>query len=137
VHPSEAQAPRILDGGAIAASAVHCLLLELETWPKPGLVSAMDAGAHGDMSLATFYRSIVALRSYFPTIAALGAAGAPWQSLAAHGQAAEAVMLGATGGVNTHRGAIFPNGMDLTPRPMAQDPYLGRLDGRHRQAPRR
>ena len=36
-----------------------------------------------------------------------------------------------------HRGAIFPNGMDLTPRPMAQDPYLGRLDGRHRQAPRR
>ena len=63
------------------------------------------------MSLATFYRAIVALRSYFPTIAALGAARAPWRSLKAHGEAAEAVMLHATGNVNTHRGAIFHLGL--------------------------
>jgi triphosphoribosyl-dephospho-CoA synthase len=53
VHPSEAQAPRILDVGAIAASAVHCLLLELETWPKPGLVSHVDPGSHDDMDADT------------------------------------------------------------------------------------
>ena len=95
----------------IGRAAVRALHHEAVLYPKPGLVSAMDTGAHADMSLATFYRSIVALRSYFPTIAALGGAGAPWQSLAAHGQAAEAVMLRATGGVNTHRGAIFHLGL--------------------------
>ncbi len=38
-HLLEPQAPFIPDVGTIAASAVDCLLLELETWPKPGLVS--------------------------------------------------------------------------------------------------
>ena len=78
---------------------------------KPGLVSAGDSGAHADMTVATFYRSISSLRPYFPTIAALGGANAPWRSLRSHAQAAEAVMLRATGGVNTHRGAIFHLGL--------------------------
>lgn len=95
----------------IGRLAVRALYHEAVLYPKPGLVSAQDSGAHRDMSLATFYRAIVALRSYFPTIAALGAARAPWRSLKAHGEAAEAVMLSATGGVNTHRGAIFHLGL--------------------------
>jgi triphosphoribosyl-dephospho-CoA synthase len=91
--------------------AVRALYHEAVLFPKPGLVSAHDNGAHGDMSLATFYRSIVSLRGYFPAMAALGAARAPWPSLVAHGRAAEASMLRATGGVNTHRGAIFHLGL--------------------------
>jgi triphosphoribosyl-dephospho-CoA synthase len=91
--------------------AVRALFDEAVLGCKPGLVSASDSGAHADMTLATFYRSISALRPYFPTIAALGAANAPWRSLQSHAQAAEAVMLRATGGVNTHRGAIFHLGL--------------------------
>src|SRR6188474_3922852 len=34
---------------SIAMSAVECLLLELQTWPKPGLVSHIDCGSHADM----------------------------------------------------------------------------------------
>jgi triphosphoribosyl-dephospho-CoA synthase len=95
----------------IGRAAVRALYHAAVLFPKPGLVSARDSGAHGDMTLATFYRSIVALRRYFPAMAAHGAARVPWRSLAAHGQAAEAVMLRATGGVNTHRGAIFHLGL--------------------------
>jgi len=91
--------------------AVRALFAEAVLDGKPGLVSPSDSGAHGDMSLATFYRSITALRPYFPAMAALGAASAPWRSLQAHAQAAESVMLRATGGVNTHRGAIFHLGL--------------------------
>jgi triphosphoribosyl-dephospho-CoA synthase len=91
--------------------AVRALFAEAVLEGKPGLVSPRDSGAHADMTLATFYRSIAALRPYFPTMAALGAASAPWRSLQAHGRAAEEVMLSATGGVNTHRGAIFHLGL--------------------------
>lgn len=110
-------APRVARASDAAAPAhigrlaVRALYHEAVLYPKPGLVSAYDDGAHRDMSLATFYRSIVALRGYFPAMAALGAARAPWRSLAAHGQAAESVMLRATGDVNTHRGAIFHLGL--------------------------
>lgn len=95
----------------IGRLAVRALYHEAVLYPKPGLVSARDDGAHRDMSIATFYRAIASLRSYFPTIAALGAAGAPWRSLTTHGEAAESVMLQATGGINTHRGAIFHLGL--------------------------
>lgn len=95
----------------IGRAAVRALYREAVLSPKPGLVSAADNGAHDDMSLATFYRSIVALRSYFPAMAALGRSAAPWLVLVTRGRVAEAAMLRATGGVNTHRGAIFHLGL--------------------------
>lgn len=113
-----AHAPRTLPGAPCAwvpedvgRLAVRALFEEAVLDGKPGLVGRSGSGAHDDMTLATFYRSIAALRPYFPVMAALGAAGAPWRSLQAHGQAAEASMLRATGGVNTHRGAIFHLGL--------------------------
>ena len=95
----------------IGRLAVRALYHEVALHPKPGLVSPVDRGAHFDMTIATFYRSLFALRRYFPDIAALGATRPPLRLLQARGLEAEAAMLLATQGVNTHRGAIFNLGL--------------------------
>ncbi len=94
--------------GRAATLALHD---ELALSPKPGLVTLTDRGSHTDMDAHTFMRSLFALRSYFVRIAELGAAGAPFGELEQCGIAAEARMLAATGGINTHRGAIFTLGL--------------------------
>ncbi|WP_119157244.1 triphosphoribosyl-dephospho-CoA synthase MdcB [Caldimonas tepidiphila] len=95
----------------LGAAAVRALYVELTLEPKPGLVSLRDTGSHADMDAATFVRSLFALRHYFPRIAQAGARGAPFAALRALGVEAEARMLSATGGVNTHRGAVFLLGL--------------------------
>ena len=95
----------------IGRAAIAALYDELALAPKPGLVSFVDTGSHTDMDATTFMRSLFALRRYFPRIAMLGVAGAPFEALEAAGVAAEARMLQATGGVNTHRGAVFTLGL--------------------------
>ncbi|MEZ5637223.1 MAG: triphosphoribosyl-dephospho-CoA synthase [Burkholderiaceae bacterium] len=96
---------------AIGRAAAGALVDELALAPKPGLVSFVDSGSHADMDAQTFMRSIHALRPYFADIAALGHARAGFDRLQACGQAAETRMLAATGGVNTHRGAVFMLGL--------------------------
>ncbi|MGO9430677.1 triphosphoribosyl-dephospho-CoA synthase MdcB [Rhodoblastus sp.] len=96
---------------SIGALAMSCLCLEVETWPKPGLVSHIDNGSHHDMNAAMLYRSASALEPFFTALAAAGTAGAGMDRLRAIGVAAEAAMLEATGGVNSHRGAIFGLGL--------------------------
>jgi triphosphoribosyl-dephospho-CoA synthase len=96
---------------AIGALAATCLHLEVETFPKPGLVSHVDNGSHADMDASMLHRSAGALRPFFAALAQAGAHGAGMERLRAIGVAAEAAMLGATGGVNTHRGAIFGLGL--------------------------
>lgn len=95
----------------IGRAAVLALYDELALAPKPGLVSFIDSGSHDDMDARTFLRSLFSLRQYFPVVAGLGAAGAPFAALELEGIAAEARMLVATGGINTHRGAIFCMGL--------------------------
>jgi hypothetical protein len=92
---------------AIGRVAIGALRRELALYPKPGLVSPVDNGAHDDMTVTTFVRSLLALRFYFATIAEAGARDAPFADLQRLGLDAEKRMLAATGGVNTHRGAIF------------------------------
>jgi triphosphoribosyl-dephospho-CoA synthase len=94
-----------------ARLAVRCLHAELTLYPKPGLVSLVDNGSHTDMSAATFMRSMFALRHYFARICLAGADDAPFARLKRLGIEAEARMLQATHGVNTHRGAIFSLGL--------------------------
>ncbi len=95
----------------LGLQALRALHAELVLEPKPGLVSLRDPGSHHDMDAGTFMRSLFALRHYFAAIARAGAAGAPFPHLQALGVQAEARMLAATGGVNTHRGAIFGLGL--------------------------
>jgi hypothetical protein len=56
----------------IALLAVRSLYHELALYPKPGLVSFRDNGAHLDMDAAIFMRSLFSLRGYFVAIAAEG-----------------------------------------------------------------
>jgi triphosphoribosyl-dephospho-CoA synthase len=108
---SRAITPQPITPQAIGRAATLALYDELALSPKPGLVTLTDTGSHADMDAATFMRSLFALRSYFPRIAALGQAGAPFEALQRCGIDAESRMLAATGGINTHRGAIFMLGL--------------------------
>ncbi|WP_426614461.1 triphosphoribosyl-dephospho-CoA synthase MdcB [Bradyrhizobium sp. McL0616] len=101
-------APEVSTIGAVAAG---CLVKELETWPKPGLVSHVDSGSHDDMDAGTFRRSAAAIRPYLQRLADAGALGCGMGRLRIIGLEAERAMLAATSGVNTHRGAIFGLGL--------------------------
>ncbi|MES2185350.1 MAG: triphosphoribosyl-dephospho-CoA synthase [Pseudomonadota bacterium] len=95
----------------IGRAATASLYDELALAPKPGLVSFVDSGSHRDMDARTFMRSLFALRHYFVQMAVLGHGHAVFPVLQACGIAAEARMLAATGGINTHRGAVFTLGL--------------------------
>ncbi|MGY3110673.1 MULTISPECIES: triphosphoribosyl-dephospho-CoA synthase MdcB [unclassified Bradyrhizobium] len=99
------------DVSAVGAVAADCLVQELETWPKPGLVSHVDNGSHDDMDAATFRRSAAAIGPYLQRLADAGAHGCGMGRLRIIGLEAERAMLAATAGVNTHRGAIFGLGL--------------------------
>jgi triphosphoribosyl-dephospho-CoA synthase len=95
----------------IAGQAVLALLHELAVWPKPGLVSHVDSGGHADMDAAMLQASAESLRPFFGELAQAGEDGSDMRRLRTIGLRAEAAMLAVTGGVNTHRGAIFGLGL--------------------------
>jgi len=108
-HLHRAQIPP--DVSAIGAVAADCLVKELETWPKPGLVSHVDNGSHDDMDANTFRRSAAAIRPYLQRLADAAALGCGMGRLRIIGLEAERAMFAATSGINTHRGAIFGLGL--------------------------
>ena len=89
--------------------AHRALLRELDTPLKPGLVCPDSSGAHRDMDYALMRRALTVLRPFWTRMAL---AGSP-EALQRLGIEAEEAMLSATGGVNTHRGAIFALGLLL------------------------
>ncbi|WP_218511579.1 triphosphoribosyl-dephospho-CoA synthase [Variovorax sp. dw_308] len=105
------RADRPLTSTAIGHAATLALHDELALAPKPGLVTLVDNGSHDDMDAHTFMRSLFALRRYFVQIADAGRCGAAFPELERCGIEAEARMLAATRGINTHRGAIFMLGL--------------------------
>ena len=106
----------------LAELAERALRMELDTPLKPGLVGPDSKGAHKDMDYDVMWKGIAAIRPFFPRMAM---AATP-EELRQLGIDAEAAMLAATGGVNTHRGAIFALGLALYPHPMAET--AARLD---------
>lgn len=120
---SASRVRRLLDEGAFAGAASIVpettvpyliadlaglsMLAELDAAPKPGLVDKTDNGSHSDMDYGMMLRSIKALRPYFHRLAAAGDAA----QVRHIGLEAEEAMLEATGGVNTHKGALFCMGL--------------------------
>ena len=96
--------------GHLASMALQA---ELDTTPKPGLVDRNDNGAHRDMDHALMQRSIQALHPYFVRLAQLGFTDKQpcHDEIVNIGIEAEREMFKATGGVNTHKGALFSIGL--------------------------
>lgn len=114
-----------------AKHAVRALYDEVSLYPKPGLVSFVDSGAHHDMDGPLFFRSLFGLRHYFYQVGLQAALGAPLHQLVLLGRKAEERMSRITSGVNTHRGAIFSLGIlcvSICKLSMKQQPFsLGQL----------
>ena len=96
--------------GHLASMALQA---ELDTTPKPGLVDRNDNGAHRDMDHTLMQRSIKALHPYFVRLAQLGFTDKQpcHDEIVNIGIEAEREMFKATGGVNTHKGALFSIGL--------------------------
>ncbi len=100
-----------------SALAVKCLLDEVYTTPKPGLVDLNNNGSHRDMDVKTFESSAKALKPYFAKCFTIGKETADmpqkkvFEVLKDAGIRAEQLMYAATGGINTHKGAIYSMGI--------------------------
>ncbi|URL01575.1 triphosphoribosyl-dephospho-CoA synthase CitG [Avibacterium sp. 20-126] len=104
--------------GLFTAKKVRrALWKEASLTPKPGLVDRDNNGAHQDMDLHTFIKSIKVLTSFWQRFVWLGcrtALSPPQQvlpELRKLGLEAEQAMFKATQGVNTHKGGIFAFGL--------------------------
>jgi triphosphoribosyl-dephospho-CoA synthase len=101
----------------IGILAYEALRTEALLTPKPGLVDRHNNGAHSDMNLELLLQSAEALQPYFVELVAFGClhkTEAPAKLLLALrkiGLRAEEAMLEVTGGVNTHKGALFGLGL--------------------------
>jgi len=101
----------------IGILAYEALKTEALLTPKPGLVDRHNNGAHTDMNLELLLQSAETLQPYFVELAAYGClhkTEAPAKLLIALrkiGLRAEEAMLEVTGGVNTHKGALFGIGL--------------------------
>ena len=103
------------DSQTAAKLATQALLYEVATTPKPGLVDRENSGSHRDMDFFTFQASAAALYLYFSQCVKIGRTTEDpretFRRLRLPGKLAEGEMLHATGGVNTHKGAIFSMGI--------------------------
>ncbi|MEX1031058.1 MAG: triphosphoribosyl-dephospho-CoA synthase [Paenibacillaceae bacterium] len=102
-------------GELLAELATTALINEAELTPKPGLVDLNNSGAHNDLNIAMMRISAYTLRDSFSAMATIAYQQRPSQilreQLAGIGREAERLMMSATGGVNTHRGAIWALGL--------------------------
>ncbi len=107
----------------LALLAAASLKDEANLFPKPGLVDWVSPGSHEDMTIGMMHASIDAISPGFRAKADAARSADQndpaslamlRQTIGAIGRAAEAEMLRATGGVNTHRGAIYAQGLLTT-----------------------
>ncbi|MFW3897538.1 triphosphoribosyl-dephospho-CoA synthase [Pseudomonas bharatica] len=109
----------------LADAAVDALIDEADLSPKPALVDRRGTGAHHDLHLGLMHASALALWPCFKEMAeaalALGEVGLPLrEALGRIGREGERAMLATTGGVNTHRGAIWALGLLVAARALGE-----------------
>lgn len=124
--------------GQLADLAVQVLIDEADLSPKPGLVDRRSNGAHTDLNLGLMHSSAYALRQTFQDIAEAASAAKDLdqslrETLGQLGRKGESVMLETTGGVNTHRGAIWALGL-LTAAAAFKPEHCSPADVAHRAA---
>jgi triphosphoribosyl-dephospho-CoA synthase len=100
----------------LADLAVDALIDEADLSPKPALVDRRGNGAHTDLNLGLMHASALSLWPAFKEMAEaaieFGEVGLPLrEAIGLIGREGEDVMLATTGGVNTHRGAIWALGL--------------------------
>ena len=109
---------------ALENHAALSLLDEVYAAPKPGLVDRIDSGAHADMKFEDFILSTAAITPFLREMAVTAYQScftlpdaaretdtALFSRLREIGKHAERKMYAATGGVNTHKGAVFTLGL--------------------------
>ena len=115
VSPVVQAAAESIPVGVVAELAVRSLVEEAELTPKPALVDRRGSGAHDDMDLEMLRLSAYALHPTFGALTDRAHYCAPSrrlrEDLAAIGRRGEGAMFAVTGGVNTHRGAIWTLGL--------------------------
>lgn len=100
----------------LADLAVDALIDEADLSPKPALVDRRGNGAHSDLHLGLMHASAFSLWPAFKEMAEaaleFGVVGQPLrEAIGRIGREGEAAMMQTTGGVNTHRGAIWALGL--------------------------
>jgi len=102
----------------LADLVVSALIAEATLTPKPGLVDLSGRGAHTDLSWSLMCDSAQALHGTFLAMADAGMTVRDQQQLrhviGRLGRSGEQRMMECTGGVNTHRGAIWALGLLVT-----------------------
>lgn len=100
----------------LADMAVEALIDEADLSPKPALVDRRGNGAHTDLHLGLMHASALALWPAFKEMAEAAIECGEVnltlrEALGRIGREGEQAMLVTTGGVNTHRGAIWALGL--------------------------
>jgi len=123
----------------VASLAVRALVDEAFLTPKPGLVDRRGSGAHTDMGLEMMLRSAHSLFHCFQKIAkaatSMRSSQEAREKLAVIGRQGEEAMFNATGGTNTHKGAIWTLGLLTAGTAGSQDAGNQRLPWRQRGSP--
>ena len=103
----------------LADLAVEALIDEADLSPKPALVDRRSNGAHTDLHVGLMHASALSLWPAFTAMAEaaieIGEIGQPLrEAIGRIGRDGELAMMRTTGGVNTHRGAIWALGLLVT-----------------------
>ena len=116
MHAFNLQAQPLSLAERLADFAVEALIDEDDLSPKPALVDRRGNGAHTDLHLGLMHASALSLWPMFKEMAEAASTTnsidlSLREALGRIGREGEQAMLKTTGGVNTHRGAIWALGL--------------------------
>ncbi len=101
----------------IGELAVQAMLYEILTYPKPGLVSPINSGAHSDMDYYKFIDSTTALIKFMLLFSKEGYSNKShdeiFKAIRYIGIEAEKEMFLKNSGINTHKGMLFIMGITV------------------------